>query len=66
MARLIGYFVIFIAISATIVASQSCDEEGDCPYIPDGDIELWTLTLLPVPSDCSKFIICQRGVKHFM
>lgn len=65
MAHFIGYFVIFVAIFATIVTSQSCDEEEDCPYIPDGEIE-WDLTLLPVPSDCGKFIICQRGVKHFM
>lgn len=65
MALLIGYFVIFIAIYATIVTPQSCDEEEDCPYIPDDEIE-WTLTLLPVSSDCSKFIICQREVKHLM
>lgn len=65
MARLIGYLVFFIAIYATLVISQSCEEEEDCPYIPNGEIE-WNLTLLPVPSDCSKFIICQRGFKHYM
>lgn len=39
--------------------------EDDCPIIESGVTE-WNLTLLANPFDCTKFIMCQRGVKHSM
>lgn len=39
--------------------------EDDCPIIESGETEL-NLTLLAIPYDCTKYIICQRGVKYIM
>lgn len=63
MSKLFGYLVIALSICGSVF-SKSCVEQN-CPIIESGLTEN-EQTLLPIPNDCTKFIMCQRGTKHIM
>lgn len=63
MSHLFGYLVIALCICGSVF-TKTCEEQN-CPIIERGVTE-FELTLLPIPNDCTKFIMCQRGTKHIM
>lgn len=63
MTKLFAYLVIAISICGSVL-TKSCVEQN-CPIIESGVTE-FELMLLPIPNDCTKFIMCQRGAKHIM
>lgn len=58
--NLIGYFVLVLSICGSVL-TQSCVEQ-DCPSV----VEESQSNLLPIPNDCTKFIMCDHGTKHIM
>lgn len=62
MNRLLG-LAFLLSLYASGVVSSKCNAVSDCPTFADGVTE-WELTLFPVPSDCTKYIMCQRGYRH--
>lgn len=59
MNHLIGYFVLVLSICGSVF-TNSCVEQ-DCPSEVEG-----SSNLLPIPNDCTKFIMCDHGTKYIM
>ncbi|XP_055698029.1 peritrophin-1-like [Phlebotomus papatasi] len=57
---------LVLLVSASLIFLTICDaretcQDPTCPSVADDEVE-WGLTLLPAPSNCNEFFICNRGI----
>lgn len=53
---------VFAGLFVLIQAQENCELE-QCPVYGETETE-HVLTLLPVPWNCSEYVMCSRGVQH--
>uniref|UniRef100_A0A1B0CEP8 Putative peritrophin-1-like protein n=1 Tax=Lutzomyia longipalpis TaxID=7200 RepID=A0A1B0CEP8_LUTLO len=57
---------LVLLVSFSLIAPSICDTretcpDPTCPTIGEDEVETG-LTLLPVPTNCNEFIVCNRGI----